>query len=343
MTGLATLEKITEIKPIEGADRIQAARILGYWTVIKKGEFNVGDLCVWHNPDTIIDILNPAYSFLKQDRVKAIRLRGQVSQGLALPLKAFNWDAVPLFYEGLDVSEHVKIRKYEKPEASGFGGSPRPGRTLKTFPNFIPKTDEQNLRRAPKLVQELLASPSVNITVKIDGQSGTFYKNDDHFGVCSRNQELREDEASGFWQLANKYGIPATFKNITTNFALQGECYGPGIQGNRTGAKEVSLGAFNLYNIDANKYMDPFVLREFCQQNNIPMVQTVYAGPLGELMPNKSIDDLVDFANRQFYAPGLPAEGIVIRPEVSSTSDALGGRQCSGKIISDVFCLKYGE
>ena len=93
---LATLEKITEIHPIDGADFIQMARVLGYMTVIKKGEFKVGDLCCWINPDTTV-ARAPWNQFLwpkddkdpvgKRIRIKACKFRGQISQGLAVPLK----------------------------------------------------------------------------------------------------------------------------------------------------------------------------------------------------------------------------------------------------------------
>ena len=51
---LASIQTINDIRPIPGADRIEAATVLGYQTVIKKGEFRPGDLCVWHEPDTVV-------------------------------------------------------------------------------------------------------------------------------------------------------------------------------------------------------------------------------------------------------------------------------------------------
>src|SRR3954469_14411538 len=84
---LASIQLIKDIRPIEGADRIEAATVLGYQTVTKKGEFRSGDLCVWHEPDTVA-AEKPEYEFLRSQgfRLKVSRFRGQVSQGLALPL-----------------------------------------------------------------------------------------------------------------------------------------------------------------------------------------------------------------------------------------------------------------
>ena len=72
---LASIQIITDIRPIEGADRIEAATVLGYQTVIKKGEFRPGDLCVCHEPDTVA-AEKPEYEFLRKQgfRLKVLRL-----------------------------------------------------------------------------------------------------------------------------------------------------------------------------------------------------------------------------------------------------------------------------
>ena len=81
---LASIQTVSEIRPIDGADRIEAATVLGYQTVIKKGEFHPGDRCVWHEPDTVV-AEKPEYEFLRKQgfRLKVSRFKGQVSQGLA--------------------------------------------------------------------------------------------------------------------------------------------------------------------------------------------------------------------------------------------------------------------
>src|SRR5205823_4715913 len=110
---LASIQVITDIRPIEGADRIEAAIVLGYQTVIKKGEFRSGDLCVWHEPDTVA-AEKPEYEFLRKQgfRLKVSRFKGQVSQGLALPLAVL---PAASYTVGDDVTELTGIRKYEKP------------------------------------------------------------------------------------------------------------------------------------------------------------------------------------------------------------------------------------
>src|SRR5438034_8257833 len=162
---LASIQIITDIREIPGADRIEAATVLGYQTVIKKGEFRPGDLCVWHEPDTVV-AERPEYEFLRKQgfRLKVSRFKGQVSQGLALPLTVLP----PADYAlGDDVTELTGIRKYEKPLSPNLIGVAKGG-----FPSWIPKTDEPNLRSFPAALEEFTGRECV-ITQKVDGTSGT--------------------------------------------------------------------------------------------------------------------------------------------------------------------------
>src|SRR3954462_15463402 len=117
---LASIQSITAIRPIPGADRIEAATVLGYQTVIKRGEFRPGDLCVWHEPDTVV-AENPEYEFLRKQgfRLKVSRFKGQVSQGLALPLSVLPAASREV---GDDVTALTGIRKYEKPLSANIVG-----------------------------------------------------------------------------------------------------------------------------------------------------------------------------------------------------------------------------
>src|SRR5712671_3478980 len=189
---LASIQTISDIREIPGADRIEAATVLGYQTVIKKGEFRPGDLCVWHEPDTVT-AEKPEYEFLRKQtfRLKVSRFKSQVSQGLALPLTIL---PAASYAVGDDVTELTGIRKYEKPISLNLRGVAKGG-----FPSWMPKTDEPNLRSYPEALEEFTGRQCV-ITQKVDGTSATFYLRNGQLGVCSRNLELLEDEASMFWR-----------------------------------------------------------------------------------------------------------------------------------------------
>ena len=83
---LASIQVIKDIRPIEGADRIEAATVPGYQTVIKKGEFRPGDQCVWHEPDTAA-AEKPEYEFLRKQgfRLKVSRCRSRCCRPRATP------------------------------------------------------------------------------------------------------------------------------------------------------------------------------------------------------------------------------------------------------------------
>lgn len=345
---LASIEKITALTPIAGAGRIELAKVLGYQTVVKKGEFKVGDECIWHFPDTIVDANNPVYSFLANQgfRIKTSKFKGVYSQGLALttdPFRALLADDE--FYSGGfkigdDVSNIIKISKYEKPLPEG-------NEALGHFPDFLSKTDEPNLLSKPELLEQFIGK-FCYISLKMDGQSGTYFLNKGRFGVCSRNLELRDTPGSPFWHMARKYDIQRTLEHYaraqkdsnnlieTPDLAVQGEVYGPGIQGNHMGAKEKELAIFNQFNIGSHKYVDSRYLFQLCNEYVLPLVPVLWSDEF-----KWTLEGLQEFANKQRYANGTPAEGIVIRPLRECVTPE--GERLSAKVISQTFAAKYGE
>jgi RNA ligase (TIGR02306 family) len=327
---LASIQIISDIRPIEGADRIEAATVLGYQTVIRKGEFRPGDQCVWHEPDTVTAD-RPEYEFLRTHgfRLKVSRFKGQVSQGLALPLKIL---PAGNYAVGDDVTELTGIHKYEKPIAPSLTGVARGA-----FPSWIPRTDEPNLRSFPAALDEFTGRECV-ITQKVDGTSGTFYLRGGEFGVCTRNLELLDDPNSKFWRVAREHRLPEALATLGGDFALQGEVHGEGIHGNHLGVKGVAFAAFDLFDITAHTYAGHEALAELCQANGLPLVREVWRGEFRFTLP-----ELVDLASAQEYASGRPAEGIVIRPVEEARSLVLDSGRLSAKVLSEHYALKHGE
>jgi len=327
---LASIQVITDIRPIEGADRIEAATVLGYQTVIKKGEFRPGDLCVWHEPDTVA-AEKPEYEFLRKQgfRLKVSRFKGQVSQGLALPLAVVQ---AASYAVGDDVTDLTGIRKYEKPLSPNLIGVAKGA-----FPSWMPKTDEPNLRSFPEALGEFTGRECV-ITQKVDGTSGTYYLRGGEFGVCTRNLELLDDRASMFWRVAREHCVREALATLGGDFAIQGEVHGEGIQGNHLGVKGVSFAVFNLFNIATHDYANHTALANFCKANSLPMVREVWRGEFRFTLP-----ELVELASAQDYASGRPAEGIVIRPVEEARSRILESGRLSAKVISERYALKHGE
>ena len=257
---LASFETITEILPIEGADRIEIARVQGWQSVIRKGDYKVGDQVIFVPIDTV---LPPAawneHLWDKNDpkkpiRVKTVRLRGAVSQGLIFPTHLVSaqeiWDHQDDPDEDTSIAGMLGITKYEKPVPAHLAGQ-----VLGDFPtHLVSRTDEDNLKSNIEVLEELKEADFVEATIKYDGTSATYIKElDNSFRVCSRNLELKDTESNVHWQMARKYDI---WNKIKPGYAIQGEISGPGIQGNPAGFEEVSLNVFNVINLYFRKPID---------------------------------------------------------------------------------------
>ena len=107
---LAHIEIIEELREIPGADKIEVAKVLGWECVVKKGEFKKGDIVVYVEVDSIMPD-KPEYEFLRDRkfRIRTIKLKGQVSQGLVLPCPS------SLGFVGDDVTDILGITKYLSP------------------------------------------------------------------------------------------------------------------------------------------------------------------------------------------------------------------------------------
>lgn len=163
---LASIQRIKALDPIENADVIMRATVLGWQLMVKKDEFQVGELCVYCE---IVSLLpdKPAFSFLANQgwRIRTIRLRGQVSQGICFPLSVLppgpGSPAAPVA-EGTDVTDALGIRLYEPPVPAHLAGKVRG-----PFPSFIPKTDETWVQVLEELLVNYAGHPCY-ITAKLD-------------------------------------------------------------------------------------------------------------------------------------------------------------------------------
>lgn len=265
MRKLATIRTIAEIRPIPEADRIEVAQIDGWEVIIsKKDNFSQGDKVVYIEIDSKMPA-TPEYEFLKSRKyvVKTIKMRGQISQGLVLPLAVLP----PGNYKvGDDVTEILGITKHDpeaEQESTVISENKKKSRNpiikflmrfkwfrkiyLKpsvkdTFPNWIKKTDEERIQNMTRLFEKLKRDKTVlSVTEKVDGTSATFFlkkvgKNKYEFGVCSRNKRLVTEDNSYYWNVARKFKIKETLQTLIGGLdwiVLQGEITGEGIQGNK--------------------------------------------------------------------------------------------------------------
>lgn len=370
---LATIRRISAIDPIPNADAIVCLTIDGWKLVSQIGNFNVGDLCVYFEIDSFLPV-REEFEFLRDRcykstknlgdgfRLRTIKLRGQISQGLALPIKDI--PEAKDQPEGTDLTEILKVQKYEKPipaESRAHLG----GKVRGNFPSFLQKTDQERVQNClqgvknwvfgspprdipPEVLEKIpeerraiaLAGFVVpedekenrdrfEVTIKFDGTSMTVYHYNCQYGVCSRNLDLTRDDKNVMWQVALEAGLVDKLVKCGQNIALQGELMGPGIQDNREKLEERIFFLFDIYDIDRHTYFTPLERLEWCLNNkytpHIPILSDF------TLEPETTVEHLLTLADNTPSLKHAIAEGIVFKSYRS------GGP--SFKVISNKFLL----
>jgi RNA ligase (TIGR02306 family) len=379
---LASIRRIANIQPIEGADAIVVATIDGWKVVVKKDEFNVGDLALYIEidswvPHDLAPFLSKGhepreYNGVKGERLRTIKLRGQVSQGLLLNLN----DTVVYkallgsndWYEGQDHTEQLGIQKWEAPIPAQLQGQ-----AAGTFPtSLIPKTDQeriqncfgeiqkkakrfatekvwnaetQTLEEHPVVLSADFAEPTYEVTMKLDGSSCTIFRWEGELRVCSRNLELKineENKDNTFVAMALKFS-----ESIPDGFAFQGEVCGPAIQGNRENFKEHRFFVFDIFDIQKHEYLSPFARREMLQDLNAVSITK----PMHHGEPSFPVPEHVPVLGTDWKAPNSVEEGLALAEGPSINHKIREGLvwKCnedpsfSFKTISNQFLLKGGD
>lgn len=338
MRKLASIQKIKALEPIENADAIEEVTVLGWQLVVKKGEFRVGDLAVYCEIDSLMPD-RPEFEFLKPRgmRVRTIRLRGQISQGICFPLSILPPDFK--IEEDADCTEILGIEKYEPPMPACLSGIAK-GR----FPSFIPKTDETRVQVLQRVLDKYKGTKCY-VTEKVDGSSGTYFLNKGEFGVCSRNLELLEDEENSFWKVAREMDVENKLRSLNGNFAIQGELVGEGIQGNKLKLRGQKILFFNAFDIDKFEYLPFQQFFDLMNQLELPTVPLITS----DYELENDIDSIIRMATvKSKICPDVWAEGIVIRPltenlDLLLSNENFTNGRVSFKAINPEFLLKYGE
>jgi len=354
---LASVEKILDLKPIPGADFIEVATVLGWQIVVKKGEFKIGDLCAYIQIDTIVPE-KPEFEFLRDRdfRVRTIKLRKQISQGLVLPLPPGK------FKEGDDLTEILGVKKYEKPDNSQALYEPqkKPKTWLgivinkfkylvlyKLFPQLkrkmrsnFPKhlvsiTDEERIQNIPDVLQAYQGKEFV-VSYKLNGSSITVIHEKflfrSHYRICSRNYELH-DKNNEYYNIFSStnlaYEIQKLVKHFKTkNIIIQGEALGDKFNGNYHHLKTPEIAIFNIY-VDGKRISQDRLI-EVCTQLKIPHCplhsRVILNHTLPEVLRYSEIPDILD--------PNMPVEGLVWRCITDNRSF---------KVLNNQYLLKMGE
>lgn len=355
---LAHIEEIKAIHPIEGKDRIVLAEIIGWTVIVQKDEYKVGDKTVYVEIDSILPE-KEEFEFLrkKKFRIKTMKMGQAYSQGICFPLSILPEGEYEI---GQDVTELIGITKYDPYEEveqdirtpkdikhypkwlmkfAWFRKLVLPKKQAKGFPDFISKTDETRIENAPFYLED--KNPWIQ-TEKLDGQSGTWFlvkRHPEHFwqkpyyefGVCSRNLRIWNEDNSSYWTIARQYNIKNILEQLIHDndfIAIQGECLGQGIQGNKYHINGYDMRVFNLIypygrigSVEAKNIVEQFGLKF------VPILNTEF------IMPD-SIEELRKIVHGKSELYDTLKEGCVFRSP---------NGQKSFKCVDPEFLLKYGE
>lgn len=367
MRKLASIQKIESIHPIEGCDQIGLAQVLGWNVIVRYDQFKAGDLCVYFEIDSLLPETE-AFEFMrpKSFRVRTMKMKGVVSQGLCMPLRILPERAYAV---GDDVTDLLGVKKYE-PEADAPAPTSKQskytpfqqfllrhkltapfGRKLcgqkkdkLPFPDFVSKTDETRVETIPWVLER--KDITFEAHEKIDGQSGTFfYSRDkkcfglfhkDTFGVCSRNYQLVKKDDSSYWSVADRYMLDAVLPLMLDEIhdgsawvCLQGECIAPGVQKNKYKVDTPDLYCFNLITEKGGR-IDSLKAAELARHFGlkwVPLVDAAYTMP-------DTMEELQAFAHGQSQLAPILREGIVFRNYAE---------HLSFKCVDRAFLLKWKE
>jgi RNA ligase (TIGR02306 family) len=348
MKNLATVESVSEIRPHPNADKLELAGLegMGWQVVVKKGEYKVGDIVVFVKIDSLVPRI-PETEFLFKDekeqyaRIKMMKLRGEVSQGLILPLSVIpDGKYVPSIdaeSHTIDVTGILGVKKYSKTVPINMAGQ-----VNGQFPTyFLPKSDEVNLLSEPKILDEFYELETIVATIKYDGSSCTFGMLPSldgggmDFVVCSRNLMLKRSDENIFWKTATSFGVEEKIRGLGYPILFQGELVGPGIQKNPLKLDTHNILVFNAVGVGRKQY-GPIELFDICSDLGLDCVvqQCKY---LTFEKKFASFSFFESMAKKFFYSfddkTKVPAEGMVVRPIVPRESRVIG-RPLSFKVLN---------
>lgn len=386
---MASIQEIDSLSPIENSDFLEIAMMknLGWKVVVKKGEFKPGDKVVYFEIDSAIDVksLPPVLEFLKDKgtkklftgrtpdtsafsgeyvRIKTIKLRGQVSQGLIIPTNSPNESVAPV---GTDLTNFFQVEVWDRlvewyADRSQLGTRAQM-HSAGDFPSDVPKTDEIRVQTA---YADLVKDPANveaewEVTEKNDGSSCTlFYRPqlwpDDPMRISSRRFLLKDDGFSDEWFAAfkkigwdkiksrlegiYKYGLnadwddcgPRLHYNGGHELAIQGEMVGPKFNGDRDKHAENHFRVFRIFDITDQKFLEPAFRYEICCQVGLEHVKVIETCQIFKKLHN--VDEFIAYADG-VTDNGNPREGVVFK--------RVDDGSISFKSVSNKYLLKNGD
>lgn len=311
--------RIEEVVPHPNADRLDLVRIRGWKAVAAKGAHAAGDAVVYIPEDAVVP--EPVLEAMglvgklagkARNRVRAIRLRGELSQGLVMTLDQLRALAPAAGEDegalapGTDVAEALGITKYEEPIPEHLAGRALP------WPAWMRRyTDLENVKNFPGVLRD---GEPVVFTEKLHGACAAFgmAEEEGELRVASRNVCLAPDERNAYWKAAAAHGIAEHLRALLAETGARAAIvYGEvlGVQDLKYGFTQGDPG-FRWFDVALDgEYQDhDGAAHRVLLGRALERVPVLYEGPFGEAVLAEHTD------GRTTLGTGHVREGVVVRP-----------------------------
>jgi len=346
MRDLASVQKISKLTPIEGADKIEVASVLGWEVIVGKGIHQEGELIVYIEPDVILPEKSE-FEFLRSRcwnktykgfRIKNMKMRGIFSQGIIFPIQTIGLKNALHAKEGQVVREEIGCVRYapeelkQKAQAKQYKGFkkylfkykifrklflPKPFKNS-SYPTNIAKSSETNIQKDFNRLSNF-ADIRYYKSEKLEGQASTYSIEKGKFCIYSHNVKLKMSNTGNWQTIANQLNIEDKLfdykKRNKVDLCIQGEIIGEGIQKNIYKIVGKDFHIYRIKDLSNNKYLEIDEMIECCCElglNSVPILErnvTLY----------DTVKGILEDSNGQSTLYKVKREGVVWRSETDQT------------------------
>ncbi|TQJ87011.1 RNA ligase (ATP) [Streptomyces sp. SLBN-31] len=350
MSTLRVTAEVLTVHEHPNADALELAQVGLYRAVVAKGAYRTGDAALYIPEQAVLPAglieelgLTGRLAGTKADRVKAVRLRGELSQGIVCRPKALaDVDLARAAVEGTDFAELLGITKWVPPIPPTMSGE------VESAPELLPWVDIENIQRFPDV---FAPGEAVVLTEKLHGSAclltyaaaeGRVYVSSKGFGA--KSLALKENPRILYWRAVHGHGVAEVAKRLADRLGARrvgifGEVYGAGVQDLTYGAdgRRESLG-YAVFDVSAEidgtvRWLDAAELLD----GELPLAPRLYEGPY-------DVERVLEIASGRETVSGRGLhlrEGVVIRTAVERYSPVTGGRAIA-KAVSPAYLTRKG-
>lgn len=350
MSTLRVTAEVLTVHEHPNADALELAQVGLYRAVVAKGAYRTGDVAVYIPEQSVLPTalveelgLTGRLAGSNSDRVKAVRLRGELSQGIVCrPAELAGVDLARAASDGTDFAERLGITKWVPPIPPTMSGD------VEAAPDLLPWVDIENIQRYPGI---FTAGEPVVLTEKLHGSAClvTYLAEGDRVfvsskGFGSKSLALREDPRNLYWRAVRGHGVAEVAARVAERLGARrvgifGEVYGAGVQDLTYGAdgRRETLG-YAVFDVSAE--IDGSVVWLDAAEvlgSALPLVPRLYAGPYDSERVLELATGRETVSGRELHL----REGVVIRPAVERYSPVTGGRAIA-KAVSPAYLTRKG-